>query len=212
MSASPGKSLDEKRAQLSFDCAPGQVAVHACETSAQGKERPLKQSSDFSLRALYEALDAQRQARGLSWAQATREMSGQSKRGSAHALSPSTVTGTRTRAVAEGDSVLAMLRWLGRTPESFVPGHSQLEAPGARLPNVPPGKILRFDTKKLHAALDAQRRERKITWAQAAREVGLGVTSLTHLSKGGRTGFPHVMRIVRWLGWPAAEFTRAADR
>jgi hypothetical protein len=69
---------------------------------------------------------------------------------------------------------------------------------------------LRFDTQKLHAAVNAQRVARGLTWQHVANEIGLGQTTLTHLSKGGRTGFPHVMRITRWLGRPAAEFTRAA--
>ena len=29
-------------------------------------------------------------------------------------------------------------------------------------------------------------------------------------SKGGRTGLPHVMRLVRWLRHPAGSFTRIA--
>jgi hypothetical protein len=168
-------------------------------------------SRDFSLRALYTALDAQRRARGLSWSEATREMNGQSGRSSGHRLSPSTVTGTRIRTVAEGDGVLQMLRWLNRTPESFVAGHQEVAGDPARLPDVPPRQTLRFDTRKLHAALDAQRVRRQLTWAQVATEVGLGVSSLTHLSRGGRTAFPQVMRIVRWLATPATHFTRTSN-
>jgi hypothetical protein len=167
-------------------------------------------SGDFSLRALYTALDAQRRARGLSWSEATQEMHGHAGRPSGHRLSPSTVTGTRTRAVAEGDGVLQMLRWLHRTPESFVPGHRE-SGDGERLPDVPSHHTLRFDTKKLHAALMAQRIERELTWSDVAQEIGIGVSSLTHLSHGGRTAFPQVMRIVRWLDRPAAEFTRTSN-
>jgi hypothetical protein len=166
---------------------------------------------DFSLRDLYAALDAQRQQRGISWAQATREMNGQSSRASAHHLSSSTVTGTRIGATAEGDGVLQMLRWLNRSPESFVPGHPKSGESSARLPNIPSHKTLRFDTKKLHAALDAQRMEKKMSWAHLAKELRLSASMLTHLSKGGRTGFPHVMRMVGWLARPAAHFTRASD-
>lgn len=113
--------------------------------------------------------------------------------------------------MAEGDGVLQMLRWLCRTPESFIASYSGSERNGERLPDVRPGQVLRFDTKKIYAALDAQRSKRKLTWAQVARETGVGVLSLTHLSKGGRTGFPQVMRIAGWLGLPAARFTRASD-
>lgn len=104
-----------------------------------------------------------------------------------------------------------MLLWLDRTPESFVPGHQA--AGGATEALVKPSAqgVLRFDTRRLHAALDAQRTERELTWAQVAREVGLAASSLTHLSKGGRTGFPDVMRMVKWLGRPASSFTRVCD-
>ena len=164
-------------------------------------------SNDFSLQDLYAALDAQRQERGYSWTRATREMAQHGKR---HPLSPSTVKGMRTRAVAEADGVLAMLRWLGRSPESFLQGHETSERSG-RLPDIPSGKVLRFDTTKIYAALDARRLERKMTWAQVAEGVGLGVSSLTRLAKGGRTAFPGVMRIMRWLGEPSARFMRASD-
>ena len=169
-------------------------------------------SPDFSLRALYAALDAQRRARGLSWSQATRQINRQPRPSSGHQLSRSTVTGMRTRAVAEGDGVLQMLRWLNRTPESFVPGLHESEVVDGRFPPVPPHQMLRFDTRKLHAALDAQRVRRHMTWAQVATEVGLRVSSLTHLSNGGRTGFPQVMRVVRWLAQPAAQFVRTTNR
>lgn len=171
----------------------------------------MKQAADFSLRALYEALDAQRRARGISWAQAAREMNERAMilNHRSHPLSASTVKGVGTRSIAEGDGILQMLLWLGRTPESFVPGHPESESLRAGLPQVPTGCILRFDTKKIHAALDARRIERQMTWARVAREIGAGASSLTHLAKGGRTAFPQVMRILRWLGGTAAEFTRS---
>lgn len=169
-------------------------------------------SNDFSLKALYDALDAQRQARGLSWPQVMREMQG-SKRTSipTRRLSRSTVTGTRVRRVAEGDGVLAMLRWLNRSPESFVQGHHQSEGAGERLPEVPAGKVLRFDAKKIYAALDARRIELAMTWPAVAKEIGASASGLKYLAKGKRVGIPGVMRIFRWLDQPAAAFTRAAD-
>jgi len=53
--------------------------------------------SDFDVHALYAALDAQRQARGLSWAQVAREMSDRLERTPVRPLSPSTLTGIRER-------------------------------------------------------------------------------------------------------------------
>ena len=97
---------------------------------------------DFDIDALYAALDARRQARGLTWTQLTREISGQFERVPIRSTASSTVTGMRKRQVLEGDGVLQMLRWLGRAPEDFVPGHPQ-SAPGTALPQVARGRILR---------------------------------------------------------------------
>jgi hypothetical protein len=168
-------------------------------------------SGDFSLAVLYEALDAQRRARGLSWADAMGEINRRPEGGSRRPVSVSAVSSMRTKTVAEADGVLQMLLWLNRGPESFIPGHPESDEVRARLPNVPSPQILRFDTAKLHAALEEQRRARKMTWAQVASETGCGVSALTHLSSGGRTAFPHVMRMVQWLNRLASEFTRASD-
>jgi len=113
----------------------------------------------------------------------------------------------RTKAVAEGDGTLQMLRWLRRSPESFVRG----ERSGVQLPVLQPHQILRFDTRRLHAALDERRRQRGLTWEEVAQKIGgpISASSLMHLSKGGRTGFPHVMWMVKWLGQPTTTFMRA---
>ena len=108
--------------------------------------------------------------------------------------------------------MLAMLRWLERTPESFVPGSALADAEFARLPDVRP-LILRMDTKALHAALNAARIERGLTWQQLSRAIpGSTVSTLTGLAVNERTGFPNVMRVTAWLGQPLAAFTRATRR
>lgn len=167
---------------------------------------------DFSLAALYKALDAERGARRLTWSAAVRQMSGSFTQGGSRPLALSTVKGLRTKAVAEGDGVLQMLRWLGRSPESFVDGAST-EA-GTSLPAAGADQVLRLDTRRLHAALNAARAERGLTWAQVADAIGGRTTqsTLAHLSKGGRTGFPNVMRLTRWLDAPLAHFVRVTRR
>lgn len=169
-------------------------------------ERP----GDFDLRALYEALDGQRKARGLSWAQVAREINRPNERERYGRLSVSTITGLCTRTVAEADGVLQMLRWLDRAPESFLPDYAADAA--YALPRAKPSQVLRFDTRSLHAALDAKRAARRITWRTVAEEIGVTAANLAHLAKGGRTSFPSVMRITRWLEQPAARFTRPAHR
>jgi len=160
----------------------------------------------FDLRQLFAALDAQRRLKGLSWSGALAEI----RRGSRHGLSLSTLKGIGEKSFAEGDGVLQMLRWLGRTPESFVPGYP--EEAGAALPDVASRKILRFDTRKLYRAIAAERDRRTLTWSQVAAETGWSVPALTRLSQGGRTGFPTVMRLFEWLKLPASRFIRASDR
>ena len=124
---------------------------------------------DFDVHALYQALDSARQARGLSWTQVAREISGLYADTPAGPISPSTLSGLRSRHEIEGDGVLQMLRWLHRTPESFVPGSTQMGL-DAELPPVGAHRILRFDAKSIYGALDARRVERALTWNQVAKK------------------------------------------
>jgi hypothetical protein len=163
--------------------------------------------------ALYSVLDTERSARGMSWLEVTREINDLFRDVPAHPISASTVTGMRGRRVLEGNGVLQMLLWLGRTPESFTSRQDRVVREDEILPRVGPSQILRFDTRAIYAALDAQRAERGMLWREVAAEVG-GVTaaSLTRLAYGGRVGCPDVMSIVEWLARPAASFTRGFDR
>ena len=168
--------------------------------------------TNFALRALYDALDQQRRSRDLSWAAATREISHFVTDG--HPIASSTITGLKTKAVAEGDGVLQMLVWLNRTPESFVPGFPDADAQRFHLPTLTEHQLLRWDVRALHAALNRERQARGMTWATVAREIGgVAPATLTYLAKGSRIGFPSpVMRLVAWLGQPAARYTRVLTR
>ena len=64
----------------------------------------------FDAKALFVALDRQRMARGLSWAQVATETG----------VSVSTMKRTRLGGRMEVDGVLALVGWLGRTVESFT--------------------------------------------------------------------------------------------
>jgi hypothetical protein len=170
-------------------------------------------AAEFSLTALYAALDAQRSARGLTWAQAVREINIPFTHGPSRPIAASTITSTRTKARAEGDGVLQMIRWLDRAPESFIPEFVPTEAPAFRLPPAGPSQVIRFDTRRLYASLNARRTTRGMTWEQVSREIrGSTVSTLRHLARGGRTGFPDVVRMTRWLEQPLATFTRVCSR
>ena len=165
--------------------------------------------NDFNLRALYDALDEERGSRDLTWAALTLEVNRHRTR--LRAIAQSTITGLKDKDKGEGDGILQMLVWLGRSPESFMPGIADADASRFQLPALAKGQILRWDTPALFAALNAQRQERGLTWAEVARELrGFTPTMLTNLATGPRIGFPRVMRLVRWLDEPAVTFTRIA--
>jgi hypothetical protein len=166
--------------------------------------------ADFDLKALYDALDAKRREKGLSWSAAAVEINRFSTR--PRSIAATTITSLRQKPVGEGDGILQMLVWLGRTPESFVPGMEMADEDDCRLPELPKGQILRWDTKALFKALDARRNARGIAWIEVGREVGATPGMLRYLARGGRIGFPGVMRLTRWIGRPAVTFTRISDR
>lgn len=90
--------------------------------------------------------------------------------------------------------VLQVLRWLKRAPESFLTDRHGMAAAEERLPEPGPGRILRFDTRAMHGALDARRQERGLTWRQVAAELPAFTASmLTALAEGPLIGFPRVM-------------------
>jgi hypothetical protein len=177
------------------------------------KKKPPRRSAPraFDLLALYNAMDAKRAANGSSWAQVTAEINALFA-GTGARMAQSTIRGVGTRRVVEADGVLQMLRWLGRSPESFVPNDSRADAPEALLPDVPSDRILRFNTPLLHAALNAIRMDRQLTWEQLAKRIKLNRSTLAGYAHGSRTSFPDVMRAVHWLDKPAALFTYAAER
>jgi transcriptional regulator with XRE-family HTH domain len=149
----------------------------------------------FDLAGLYGALDARRRARGLSWQQAAHEI------GTAR----STIIRTAGDGVMEADGVLAMLRWLGASPERFV-----LPTRAGRSGAVPTG---RCDTPLVHRLLDRRRRDRGMTWREVADELGHGVTPamLTRLAAGGRMSIQLLVAAAAWLNCPIDSLTAVAS-
>jgi transcriptional regulator with XRE-family HTH domain len=64
----------------------------------------------FDAQALYEALDRRRTERAMTWAKVAAEMG----------VSVTTIARTRTGGRMEVDGMLAMVRWLGVSVETFV--------------------------------------------------------------------------------------------
>jgi len=167
----------------------------------------------FDIDALYVALDAERCARGLSWTELTTEINEPFRGTPSLPISVTTIRAMRTKRSVTSAVVLQILRWLGRTAESFLLGREPALVPGEALPPGGPSRILRFDTVAMHAALNAERVKRGMTWRQIAGELpGFTENMLRNLESGPLIGFPRVMMIPQWLGLPAASFVREHSR
>ncbi len=104
-----------------------------------------------------------------------------------------------------------MLRWLGRTPESFLSGASAEDDPHFALPEAGPDRRLRWSLKLQYAAMDEKRREQALTWASLASILGCTPNQITALRTAKfATGMELAMRIVQWLERPAADFVYVA--
>lgn len=168
----------------------------------------------FDAAALYLALDARRAELGLSWQGVADQIwdlsSDLNDRRRDHPLSPSTLTGIAKKPRTSCQHALFMLRWLGRTPESFLRGASANDRRFA-LPDVGPDRRLRWSLKLLYAAMDEKRQQLELTWSALALILGCSPNQLTGLRTAKyATGMDLAMRIVQWVGRPAADFVYAA--
>lgn len=91
---------------------PNGCLIFVGEPTRARKERSARNrhAGRFDAAALFKALDEQRQRRGMTWHAAAAEVG----------VSPSTMTRTVKDGRMEVDGMLAMVRWLGRTVESFT--------------------------------------------------------------------------------------------
>jgi hypothetical protein len=170
-------------------------------------------AGDFDVRAMFDAMDAERVKRGLSWPQVARALWDQSpvlnQRRQDHPISPATLTGIGKRGDCTCQHALFVLRWLERSPESFVPG-SAANHP-AVLPAAGDDRRLRWRLKEVFQALDARRRERDLTWRALARELRCTEHQLTGIRTARYAlGMKLMMRIVLWLERPSSDFIYAA--
>lgn len=167
----------------------------------------------FDMQALQAALDDARRAQGLTWVVLTAEINKAFEDTPSIPISLSTIRGMQNKHSVTSAVVLQILRWLRRTPESFLTGNTAPPQTSEILPEPGPGRVLRFDTRAMHAAIDAQRLQRGMTWKQVAGELpGFTESTLGNLATGPLIGFPRVMMLTQWLGRPAASFVRVHSR
>lgn len=168
----------------------------------------------FDFAGFFAAFDAERRNRGLGWGEFAGELWQQSSdlnaRRMDHPLCGGAVSRLGARGAASCQYALFMLRWLGRPPEDFLTG-PVAEVGDARLPEPGPGSRLRWDLNQLHAALNGQRQQRGLTWAQLAGELGCTPSRLTNLRTARMADMELVMRVTQWLARPAADFIHPAQ-
>ena len=169
--------------------------------------------ADIDIGAFFEALDAQRPARGLSWQAAADEIWNQSAALNArrhdHPISPATLRGMARRGDTACQRALFVLRWLDRSSESFLPGAMN---PSRAFPSAGPDRLLRWDLGRLYAALGGRRHEDRLTWPELARVLRCTPSQLTGIRTARfAIGMTLAIRIVGWHGRPAADFIDAAE-
>jgi hypothetical protein len=168
----------------------------------------------FDVMALYLALDDKRTKLGISWQTVAKQLwelsSELNDRRRDHPISPSTLTNMASNPRISCQHALFMLRWLERTPESFLK-HATADEERFALPVVGPDRRLRWGLKLLYASMDEKRRQDGVTWSALAVVLGCSPNQLTALRTAKfATGMDLAMRIVQWIGRPAADFVYAS--
>jgi hypothetical protein len=155
----------------------------------------------FDPQALYDAVDAKRRERGMTWASLSKEL---------HVSTTTIKNLPKHRLAIELDGVIALACWLGRTVESFAGGDGGPVPPPGSYGTT--GRFLRFDTAALYVAVSEERRRRGLTWNQVSREIWptrrTGVDQLKGMSRGGRSNVYRALAICEWLGRPIRSFQR----
>jgi hypothetical protein len=164
----------------------------------------------FDCGALFGALDSQRRELGLGWYELADEMWRQSsdlnaQRSGDHPLCGGAVQRLHERGATSCQYALFMLRWLHRAPEDFLKG-PVVDVGDVRLPEAGTDRRLRWDLTQLHSALNEQRRQQDLTWAELAEELDCTPSRLTNLRTARLADMDLAMRVTQWLGQPAAAF------
>lgn len=66
------------------------------------------------------------------------------------------------------------------------------------------------DVKSLHAALDAARAERGLSWRQLAKEIGVSASTISRMANGLKPDVTAFAAMTTWLRMPAETFYRTS--
>jgi hypothetical protein len=167
----------------------------------------------FDMSALFAVLDEERRRQGMTWDEVTSAIDEPFRYVSSLPISASTIRGMLSKRTVTSAVILQILRWLGRSPESFLQGREGRARPDESLPVVSQSEILRLDTAAIYEALDAARCTRKLRWKEVAGQLpGFTEGMLRNLKNGPAIGFPRVMTLTQWLDRPLSSFARGYDR
>jgi transcriptional regulator with XRE-family HTH domain len=67
--------------------------------------------------------------------------------------------------------------------------------------------VRRLHPPDLYAALDAERRQRGVTWQQVARESGVSAQTIQRTRRQVRFEVDGILALTGWLGRPIEDFT-----
>jgi len=68
------------------------------------------------------------------------------------------------------------------------------------------------DVAALHGALDAARKQAKLSWRQLAKEVGVSASTISRMTQGLKPDVTAFAAMTTWLRMPAETFYSGADR
>lgn len=155
---------------------------------------PVPGTSAFDYRALGEAVEERRQELGLTESGLIRSVDWLSKGPLAKYRQGNPNPSCQF--------AIGLLRWLGRSPESFSPG--MVDGPECRLPDFGP-YALRWNMATLWRAADQRRLAQGLTWSDVREETFFAdVEGISRQAYG--IAMHDAMNVVRWLGQPAASF------
>jgi hypothetical protein len=165
----------------------------------------------FDGAALWEAMDAQRGDRGMTWKEVVADLAGSAVRGDPsqfavnHPIAADTVALLKDRGDCGCHFALSYLTWVGRTPESFLVGVDELRfeepLPAPRL-----DRRLRWDIPALADAVDEKRGQIGMTRKNLAQTMGVSVSQANLRALRYGTGMSLTMRLAQWLNRSAASF------
>ncbi len=168
----------------------------------------------FDCDALYAALDERRRDCGLGWydlaAQLWQQSADLNAQRTDHPLCGGAVSRLQARGATSCQYALFMLRWLDRAPEDFLTG-PVVDVGDVRLPDAGPDRRLRWDLSEVYTALNDQRKDRGLSWAELAAEIDCTPGRLTNFKTARLADMNLAMRVTQWLGRPAASFIHPAD-